>query len=250
MHPPDESDARPDPTAFAKDKREDFEDSALDAAECHVAGSADAGRSCDGGRKAFSATFAALCEWGEAQKLVRQESDFDFFGRQPDGYGDEHQAWFDEPTKLWFKATYHNRFGLAWGREGTANAREYLTRLILQNTYFGDDIRLVALVNCQERLRILISQPHVAGQPAPYKEIQEWFEFLGFLRIETAGRVAWYLREENLLVADAHEGNVIRTRSPQIGQGFLVPIDLNLVQPNGNLSKWLRPFIARLSDQN
>ena len=30
---------------------------------------------------------------------------------------------------------------------GSAIAREYLTRLILQNEYFGDDIRLIALVN-------------------------------------------------------------------------------------------------------
>jgi hypothetical protein len=46
--------------------------------------------------------------------------------------------------------------------------------------------------------------------------------------------VAWYLKSENLLVADAHEGNVIKV-SARSGTSVLLPIDLNLVQPNGVL---------------
>jgi hypothetical protein len=49
---------------------------------------------------------------------------------------------------------------------GSATAREYPTRLILQNEYFGDDIRLIALVNAGGKLRILISQRHIAEKPA------------------------------------------------------------------------------------
>src|SRR5439155_9848191 len=130
--------------------------------------------------------------------------------------------------------TYRDRFGLAWGRNGTATVREYLTRLILQNTYFGDDIELVALVNSGGKLRILTSQQHIAGEPATYEEIQRWIRFLGFCRLESWGCIAWYLPSYNLLMADAHEGNVIRTAT---AINVLVPIDLNLIQPNGNLHR-------------
>ena len=117
---------------------------------------------------------------------------------------------------------------------GSATAREYPTRLILQNEYFGDDIRLIVLVNAGGKLRILISQPHIAEKPAAYEEIQDWFRFRGFVRLEIRGSVAWYLKSENLLVADAHEGNVMKV-SARSGTSVLLPIDLNLVQPNGVL---------------
>jgi hypothetical protein len=215
----------------AEDNVEDLTGCALGAAESYVTASSDPGRSCNDCGEKFSSTFAALLCWGEEVNFIRLEADFGFFQRPPDGFGDEHQAWFDEAAGRWFKATYHNRFGLAWGRKGTASVREYLTRLILQNTYFGDDIQLVALVNSDGKLRILTSQRHIAGEPATYDEIQDWFHFLGFCRLETAGCIAWYLPADNLLIADAHEGNVIRTARPN----FLIPIDLNLIQPNGNL---------------
>src|SRR5687767_13977167 len=109
------------------------EGDALSAAEGYVAASADAGRSCDAGGKKFAVTLEALCCWAEKFSLIRLESEFPFFGRRADGYGDEHQAWFDEESGLWFKATYPNRFGLAWGRTGSATVREYLTRQLLQN---------------------------------------------------------------------------------------------------------------------
>ena len=218
---------------------------ALHAAESYVTASADTGRSCDACGKKFAPTLKALCCWGEKFALIRPESEFEFFNRAPDGYGDEHQAWFEEKSGLWFKATYPNRFGLAWGRRGSATVRQYLTRLILQNNYFGDDIRLIALVNAGGKLRILISQPHVAGEPARYDDIQDWFGFLGFARLDSEGSIAWYLEEENLLVADAHEGNVIRASS-RIGR-VLLPIDLNLVQPNGDLLEGVKTLLTDAS---
>ncbi len=211
----------------------DFAGGALESAEGHLARSPGAGPPGDGGGEAFSASFSALLDWGVENKLIRTEADFPFLRRSPDGYGDEHEAWFDEASNRWFKLTYRNRFGLAWGRDGSATAREYLVRLILQNKYFGDEIRLVALLNCDQGLRVLTSQPHVAGDPASYEEILGWFGRLAFRRLELDGSVAWYHDSENLLVADAHEGNVIRTPS-----GELVPIDLNLIQPGGRLLEW------------
>lgn len=213
-----------------EDYSEDPSDSALHAAESFIAGSPESGTSCDGSGAAFTATFSALAEWGEQRGLIREETEFAFFARQPDGHGDEHQAWFHPESRRWFKATYPNRFGLAWGRDDTATPHEYLRRLILQNIYFGDDIRLVALANCGGKLRVVTSQPHIAGEPAAYDEIQQWFVALEFTQLNAGNRIAWYYAPENLLVADAHEGNVIRTPHES-----LIPIDLNIIQPIGAL---------------
>src|ERR1700693_1137984 len=103
------------------------ENDALIAAEGYLTASTDAGRSCDASGKKFSTTAQALCCWGEKFALIRPQSDFGFFSRSPDGFGDEHQAWFEEESGRWFKATYENRFGLAWGSRGSATVRQYLT---------------------------------------------------------------------------------------------------------------------------
>jgi len=211
--------------------------SALESAESYVAGCAGTSYSRNGGSKAFSSAFSALVEWGLSHSLVFPEKEFAFFAKATDGHGEEHEAWFDEASNRWFKATYPNRFGLAWGRDGTATAREYLSRLILQNTYFGDDIRLIGLVESNEHLRVLTSQPRIAGEPAEYDDIQSWFSGLNFVRLETSDRIAWYRKEENILIADAHEGNVIQT-----AKGDLVPIHLNIIQPTGELYEWVSSF--------
>lgn len=214
--------------------------STLESAESYVTASARSGGACDGGRPSFTESFTTFVHWGEATNLIQKEEQFPFFRRPPDGYGDEHQAWFDEKSNRWFKATYPNRFGLAWGRNGTATAGEYLTRLVLQNQYFGDDIHLVALVECAEKLRVLTSQPHVSGEHALNGEIRLWFVHLGFCRLECNGCIAWYRRDDNLLVADAHEGNVIRT-----AEGVLFAIDLNLIQPEGEMKDSVLLMISR-----
>lgn len=211
--------------------------SALEAAARYVAAGTATSGAGNGGGQAFSASFASLIEWGEAVDLIRSKDDFPCFGRRPDGYGDEHEAWFDPINNNWIKATYENRFGLAWGRKGSATAGEYLTRLVLQNQYFGDVIDLVALVNCGAKLRVLTSQPHVAGDPACYEEIQHWLFGLGFERFGSDGSIAWYRRLDNLLVADAHEGNVIRSSAG------LFAIDVNIMKPEGEILKAVMSLI-------
>jgi hypothetical protein len=218
--------------------------SALQSAESHVAGSPGTGDPGDGSGAGFSASFAALLEWGEAEGLIRPEGEFPFLRRKPDGLGDEHEAWFHESSLRWFKATYPNEFGLAWGRDGSATSLEYLVRLRLQNQYFRDDIRLIALVAVGRQLRVLTSQPHVFGSPAENHEIVQWFLDAGFVRLDSGEGVAWYQNEFNLLVADAHRGNVIRTPDET-----LVPIDLNLIQPRGKLREAVLELVRASSKQ-
>jgi len=77
---------------------------------------------------------------------------------------------------------------------------------------------------------VLTTQPHIPGEAARAEEIQQWFRGLGYKRMEIGNCVAWYLEVENLLVADAHEGNVIRAAN-----GTLFAIDLNLIKPRGKM---------------
>jgi hypothetical protein len=203
--------------------------STLESASAYLEASARASRARNGRCPSFKESFTALLEWGEAAGLIRPQKDFPLFDREPDAFGDEHQAWFEESRNRYFKATYPNQFGCAWFHDGTATPGEYITRLTLQNKFFGDDIELEALVCSGEKLRVLTSQPHIAGEAADAGEIRLWFLSMGFRRLESNGCVAWYHKEVNLLVADAHEGNVIRSA------GGLLPIDVNLIHPEGEM---------------
>jgi hypothetical protein len=226
-----------EPDVDAKSTHGIFAPGSLESAASYVARSTAASGARNGSREEFTATFSALLEWGEIEGIIRQKQEIAFFRRVPDAAGNEHEVWFDEPTNRWFKATYPNRFGLAWGRPGSANPAEYLSRLLLQNEYFEDDIKLVALVNCRGKLRVLISQPHIQGEAATVSQIEEWFRNLEFSRLESGDRFAWYNRDDNLLVADAHQGNIIQNRD-----GSLTPIDLNIVRPTGELRRWALSF--------
>jgi hypothetical protein len=217
----------------------EIEISALESAASYLRASQSASGASHGGRSSFTTSFETLLEWGEASGLIRPEGDFSFFQRKPDAHGNEHEVWFEELHNLWFKATYPNKFGLAWGRSGSATASEYLNRLMLQNEYFADDTELVALVNSGQKLRIVTCQSHIQGEAASAGEIQLWFSGLGFVRIEANDSVAWYLPSENLLVADAHEGNVIRA-----AKNILFAIDLNIIQPQGEMLKEVLSLVA------
>ncbi|HEY1661589.1 MAG TPA: hypothetical protein VGI03_04160 [Verrucomicrobiae bacterium] len=216
-----------DEQSLTSSGNEPIAESAIESAARYVATSTAADGQNHGGGKTFSASFHALMCWGEAFSLIREESEFPFLKQKPTGHGDEHEGWFDEASNRWYKATYANRFGVAWGHSGSATAGEYLNRLVLQNKYFGDDIQLVALVNCGQKLRVLTSQPHIVGEDAEYGEICLWLRGLGFRRLESNGAIAWYRDNDNLLVSDVHEGNVIRSVT-----GALFAIDINLINPD------------------
>ena len=210
----------------------------LIAAHSFLVSSKRAGGARYAGGSEFSAAFACLVEWAQTNALIRQATEFPFLEREPDGDGDEHEAWYDEKVGLWYKATYPNQFGLSWVRDGSACALEYLQRLVFQNDYFGDSIHLEAVVQVGDRIRVLTSQPHIQGEAATPEEIQNWFLSLGFQRVEMGERIAWYHLELNLLVADAHEGNVLRSET-----GKLFPIDLNIMRPEGEALTEIRQHI-------
>ena len=202
----------------------------LESAISHLAASKRAGGPGYEGRKEFTASFSALIDWAQDRSFVKPKSDFPIFYRSPDAFGQEHEVWYHENLGRWLKATYPNKFGISWKGEASATPLEYFTRLDLQNNYFGDDVFLEAIVQCDAQIRVLTSQPHISGEAASYAEIQWWFRELGFQRLEIGGSVAWYSVLNNLLIADAHEGNLIR-----VLEGILVPIDLNILRPEGEM---------------
>jgi hypothetical protein len=215
--------------------------SSLESAQSYVAECTKSG--CEGNErgKEFSIAFGCIVEWAQAQKLIIQSAQCLYLQRPTDAHGQEHEAWFDESDNRWFKVTYPNQFGLAWGKRGSATPCAYLTRLVLQNRYFGDDIHLVSLIEVKKKLRVLTSQPHIAGENASADEIQGWFSKYGFINFRTDdGCSAWYKASVNLLVADAHEGNVIRDRND-----VLVPIDLNIIHPDGELLEMVKEAVAQ-----
>ena len=70
----------------------------------------------------------------------------------------------DAKTSRAIKGTHPNRFGHSLRFEGAqATAFEYLYRLALQNAFFGDDIRILGVIQNDESVEIITSQPWIAA---------------------------------------------------------------------------------------
>jgi hypothetical protein len=93
--------------------------------------------------------------------------------------GQEHDVWETDDNRI-FKTTKRNSYGFRpvrdaeSGRIGMRPAlpMEYLERLELQNTIFGDDWQLEGVAeNAGGSLYVITSQPFVTGQAASQKQI-------------------------------------------------------------------------------
>lgn len=59
--------------------------------------------------------------------------------------------------------------------EPVASPIAYLERWSLHNQLFGDDVRFLGALQAENGLRLLISQPAIAGEPASAAQIQQFF---------------------------------------------------------------------------
>ncbi len=118
----DDEQREPQQQPFPSSRDESSAPSTLESAASYVAASTAADGENHGSRSAFTTSFAAIMRWGEVVGLIKDEADFPFLKQPPTGHGDEHEGWFDEKSNRWYKATYPNRFGVAWGRYGSATA--------------------------------------------------------------------------------------------------------------------------------
>lgn len=155
--------------------------------------------------------------------------------------GEEHLVWPDAAISRYIKLTHAGRFGLAadaqWffdevREEAEAKAYlrdatplEYLDRLILQNTVFGDDIRLLGIIDKARGMHVVTSQPTIRGGIVTQEEICAFMAASGFARIDAVrlgheDALAFFREADGLAVFDCHVGNFIKS-GPDV-----VPIDL------------------------
>jgi hypothetical protein len=89
-----------------------------------------------------------------------------------------------------------------------ATPLEYLERLALHNDLVPGLNQLEGiLMQADDDLAIVTSQPRFDIVPVTEAEIAAWFAVLGFSQITSAG---YYRAADNLGVFDAHDKNVIR----------------------------------------
>ena len=176
----------------------------------------------------------ALIDWAKRVGKTLSFSHVEQFARVAEGA--EHSVFHDPERGVAVKATHVNRFGHSAFAEGVpATPLEYLERLALQNVLFGDDIRIAGVAFDEAQMEIVTTQPWIvvhSDVPTPaLSEIDEYFGALGFRKVELVPDVPIYFQPEaGVIVADAHERNILRNET-----GALVPIDLVIGKPGPQL---------------
>jgi hypothetical protein len=165
--------------------------------------------------------------------------------------GQEHDLFHDEPTDRYFKVTRNGVFGLSPGIElalvsSAQDARrfhlweaspvEYLERLHLQNLLVPGLNRLEGLIHqANGELAIVTSQPRFEIVPVSVSEIDAWFAAIGFAKITDS---AYYRRDDNLGVFDAHDKNLVRAGED------LIPFDVIPCHPAGGFLAFIEETLA------
>ncbi len=182
---------------------------------------------------------AAVIEWAYRSPVRRVSFSYiEQFERVSEGA--EHVVYYDANFGLAVKATHVNRFGHSVRGEGAqATLLEYLRRLAWQNVLFGDDIRVAGVAFDEAQIEIVTTQPWItadkASPAATHSEIVEYFNRLSFLHVPLAEESPlFYCDAIRVLVADAHEGNVLRAET-----GQLMPIDVVIGVPE-------EPFLSQI----
>jgi hypothetical protein len=131
------------------------------------------------------------------------------------------------------------------GLPDLANATplEYLERLLLQNSVFGDTVQLEGVATEPPGTAIVTSQPHITGDDISTNDILNfmsrlWFKPLHGLHLGRPGSLAFYRVLDEVGAFDAHPGNFVKDT-----QGIVLPIDLILVRADDRLQRALAPFL-------
>jgi hypothetical protein len=110
-----------------------------------------------------------------------------------------------------------------------ATASEYLRRLAWSNVLLGDEFQILGVAFDEEQIEIVSAHKWVVSnvdRPTPSdEEIEQYFNRFGFSRIGGIN-VPLFYHELGLLLADAHDANVIRDRD-----GNCVAIDVVIGSP-------------------
>lgn len=155
-------------------------------------------------------------------------------GRAPDDEGNEHQVWFRPASATFLKVTWPDHFGMLvvhrHDEEPAASPVAYLERWQLHNELFGDSVSFLGAMDAPEGLRLVITQPAIAGSPASEEQIEAFFTDSGWRPFRIDGNLAFFDPERNLVVSDTHRGNLIL-----MDDGTLAPIDFRVQRLTGPL---------------
>lgn len=151
----------------------------------------------------------------------------------------------------YIKVTRNGVFGLSPGIElalvsSSQDARrfhlweaspvEYLERLRLQNLLVPGVNRLEGVIHqCNGELAIVTSQPRFEIIPVSTAEIDAWFASRGFEIITDS---AYYRRDDNLGIFDAHDKNLVRAGDD------LIPLDVIPCHPAGGFFDFIGETLA------
>lgn len=137
--------------------------------------------------------------------------------------GNEHRIFQTEDGRRAIKLTRPPNYG---ARGGLA---EYLNNLVLNNCLWGDDLKVEGVQPTPEGLQLVISQPWIAGTPAPYDEIRVQMIGRGFTELKAEH---FHDAQSGISVMDARTANIFRDAA----SGLLVPIDVHISAPESVLA--------------
>lgn len=148
-------------------------------------------------------------------------------GRSPDDEGNEHQVWFDEASRFFWKLTWPDFFGLKvlyrQDEDERCSPIEYLERWHWHNECFGDQVEFWGVCRVNEGIRLAIRQPAIEGTPMDVPEIAAFFTSNGWQPFSVDGNLAFYDSQRRMAISDTHPGNLIR-----MADGLAAPIDLRV----------------------
>lgn len=154
--------------------------------------------------------------------------------RAPDDEGNEHQVWFQTETDTYLKVTWPDFFGLLvlyrQDEEERASPIAYLERWLLHNEMFGDNVKFLGVLTEEGRLRLVIQQQAIEGEPASLEQINDFFTRNSWRRFIVNDEVAYFDPERQVAISDTHRGNLIL-----MDDGLLAPIDLRVQRLQGAL---------------
>jgi hypothetical protein len=122
---------------------------------------------------------------------------------------------------------------------------EYLSRLVVFNWIFGDDIQIEGVICDPGQVAIVTSQPVIRGHAASPAQVQAFMQDMGFvlsdcppLGRKNVASLSFFHPEEHIAVFDTHAANFL------VNEGDVAPIDALIVRPPDELIEPLRFYLS------
>lgn len=196
-----------------------------------------------GGHTYFEEELGIFRSWAEESGCLLDLPPVEL-SRTPDFEANEHQVWFQTESNCYFKATWPGFFGKrvvhAPDDSPDSSPIEYLERWHLHNELFGDSIQFIGAWDSPPGMRLLISQPAIAGQPASDEQIRQFFETSGWQPFQIGLDLAYFDPDLEIAISDTHPGNLVL-----MDDGTLAPIDLRVQKLTPNLVDAVRRLVAQ-----